>query len=286
MDDFISQFDIPGANKLAGITVKTATPTDQIVQNIKENVKLNFREIHDCSEWRERVPIAIVGGGPSLRTEIHKLKDFKYIIAAGSVHDYLVVNKIIPTWTALCDPDPIILNYIRHLPKETKFLVASQCDPMVYKHLSNRGADIIKWHLYGEDYDMGIYGENTFAVGGGCTIGTRAMIIAMCFGFFNLHLFGMDTCLNKDEHHAYEWSDATQEKIYDSQEIYFEKDGPRFEVAGYHLGQLFDLKTILKQFGNRLNITVYGDSLLSYFMELYKKRLELCIEHQKQEREK
>lgn len=274
--EFEKRFLVPGAHAVEGVSVSTATPTDDIVNNIKINIKKDVKAIHHLEEWREGVPFALVGGGPSLKTQLEELKKYKYIMACGSVHDYLCEQGFSPDWTVICDPDPVMETYLTRRPHNTKYLVASQCSPSMFEHL--KGEDVTIWHLAGDKFDQSIYGENNVTLGGGCTVGTRAMAIAMGFGFYNLHLFGFDTCLDGENHHAYKFNNPELEKIYDTHEIFFEQDGPKFQVAGYHLGQLFDIKTMMGQFAGRMSITVHGESLLSYFMDLAVKRLALYKE--------
>jgi len=272
---FEEQFNIPGMVKLDGIDVQTATPTEHIKENILKNKDRKLTPIDHNIWWREQVPIAIVGGGPSLEKEVENLRKYNYIMACGSAHDYTIEKGILPNWCAVCDPDPIVVNYLKYKKDSIDYLIASQCSPEVFEHLKD--CHITMWHLMGDKFDHSIYGaEGQVLIGGGCTILTRAMVIAMGMGFYNLHLFGCDTSLGLNgEHHAYEWSDPTKEQTYDQAKVQFEVDGPIFRVAGYHLGQLFDIKALSKQYANRMQITVHGESLLHYFMELAQKRLKL-----------
>lgn len=268
-----------GMSKLDGIVVDTAVSTDNILKNIEINKNRKLPVIHQMSSWRDIIPIAIVGGGPSLKTQLNKLKDYKYILACGSVHDYLVENNIRANWCVVCDPDPDIMGtYLSRHNEETEYLIASQADPSLFELLKDR--KVTMWHLFGDKVDPNIYGDGQIAVGGGCTVGTRAMVIALGMGFTQLHMFGFDNCLNGSEHHAYPFNDPEKEKIYDEYEIALEVDGPKFKVAGYHLGQLFDIKSLMKQYANKMHITVFGDSFFSYFIQLAEKRLK---QYQEQE---
>jgi hypothetical protein len=154
----------------------------------------------------------------------------------------------------------------------------------VYELLDDRNSFI--FHLMSDKFDASVYGDGQFPIGGGCTVGTRAMVMAMNFGYYNQHLFGFDTCLQEKEekiaHHAYEFN-TSEEQINETHDVKFEIDGPSFKLAGYHLGQLFDIKALLKHYANRLHITVHGESLLSYFMELAQKRMKLYNEEKAKE---
>ena len=152
-------------NKIEGVNITTATSTDDILNNIKITGGLKIREIHEMDDWRDHMPIAIVGGGPSLADNLDKLRKYKYIMACGSVYDYLVKNNITPNWCVLCDPDPLIINYIQKAQSDTKFLVASQCDEKVFEYLNDASHLIFKprvyiWHAFGSNIDYNIFGKD------------------------------------------------------------------------------------------------------------------------------
>ena len=256
--------------KIDSCSVATAIATEDILKNIvmSKNIAVarNLRQIHELQEWREQAPIAIVGGGPSLKDTLEELKRYKNIIACGSVHDFLIENGVIPNWCVLCDPDEIVANYLRRARHPVKYLVSSQCHEKVWEVLSEHSPII--WHASGSNVDASIFGDS-IGIGGGCTVGTRAIIIAMAFGFKDLHLFGMDTCLSNDyKHHAYEFDNPEKETIGNIFEIKLGgPESPTFKVAGYMLGQLFDFKAILKAHASSINVKVFGGGLLDYVMK-------------------
>ncbi len=257
---------------ISGVIISTATPTDKIVENIITSRSRDIVPVYNLPEWREGRAIAVVGGGPSLATQLHKLKEFDVILAAGSVHDYLVQNEIRPTYCIIVDPDPIVTSYLKniyHVDNDCKYLVASQCDPSVFVHLQYNY--IYQFHCAGND-ELPYDGEPT--VGGGCTVGTRAIVMATCMGYRKIHLFGMDTCIVDDKHHAYDFENPEIETIGKIHEIAIgSENGRKFKVAEYMLGQLHDFQQILKSHANRLEITVHGEGLLAYVMELGHQKL-------------
>ena len=92
--------------KIDGCNVTTAATIEDILENISLSkdiaIERNLRQIHELKEWREQAPIAIVGGGPSLKDNIKELKQYKSIIACGSVHDFLIENG----WPVVGRPQP------------------------------------------------------------------------------------------------------------------------------------------------------------------------------------
>src|SRR5215475_9497127 len=252
--------------RIDGINATMAVPYDKVVANIRASEQRGLQQIHDFADWREGMPVALVGGGPSLHETLPELKRYHNIMACGSVYDHLVGNGIIPRWCVLCDPDPVMANYVRRAHWDTTFLVASQCDPAVFKELDDR--KVVVWNCGGDVEDnTAIWGDQrTVVVGGGTTVGTRAIIIAMNFGFANIHLFGFDTCVS-DKTHAY----PVAEDVGDIIPIRLSgPEGREFRMARYHISQLFDFKKTLEVFGHRFRVTVHGDGVLAELMRLSK----------------
>lgn len=265
---------VRNVQKLEGCTVITAKPTEDILKNIQYNVNRPKREVSDLPEWRDNLPIAIVGGGPSLKDTIKNLADYKYVMVCGSAHDYVIRNsKCFINYVVVCDPDELVINYLQEKPSiDTKYLIASQCDPKVFEHLKDERVHI--WHSGGVN-DNAVFGEGKLVLGGGCTVGTRAICMALGLGFSKLHLYGFDTCLSMDfKHHAYDFNDPEKETLGNITEIALDgPNGKKFHVAGYMLGQLFDFQKLIGMYAHRMEVTVFGDGLLKHLMDLTQKKL-------------
>lgn len=256
--------------KIDGCHISTATPIESMMDNVMFNVG-KHKNVYHLDEWRATKEIALVGGGPSLADQLDALAQFNLVMVCGSAHDFLVENNIKFEYCIVCDPDPLVLNYIKYPQRDVKYLIATQCDPSVFEKLKDY--QVFAWNASIGDKDHHI--NFTYpTVGGGCTVGTRAIIMAMAFGFYDLHLFGYDTCLGDNyEHHAYKFSDPEKETIGDITEI--QLDGPigkKYKLAGYMLGQFFDFQAILKEHYAKLNITVHGEGLLRDLMRISLKK--------------
>jgi hypothetical protein len=258
--------------KLEGCVATTAKSIEEICRNIEINKDVHL-EVSGLPDWREQLPIAIVGGGPSLKDTIHKLKDYRYIMVCGSAHDYVIKAGYAPTYAIICDPDPLVINYMRETSPYTKYLIASQCDPIVFQHVKYDKNYV--WHCGGDGIDQKIFGEGKVVLGGGSTVGTRAMYMALAFGFSDQHLFGFDTCLSKDfKHHSYDFDDPEKETLGNIHEIALDgPNGKKFHVAGYMLAQLFDFQNLLKAHANRIKVTVHGEGLLKHLMDITERKL-------------
>lgn len=256
--------------QLDGVTVVTAATTEVFVRNIATNSARDIPDIHDLPEWREELPIALVGGGPSLADHLDELKRYENIMLCGSVHDYAVENGVEPKWSVCCDPDPVAAAYYSKPQKGCTYLIASACDDAVFKALD--GYRVVRWHSGGHDNSPTVWGESRkVLIGGGCTVGTRAFVIAVCFGFSNLHFFGFDGCLRGGRHHAYGYASSDESPLGELSEVRLgSPDGPAYVMAGYMMGQLFDFQKLLAIHGNRVTCTVHGGGPLDDLVQFAK----------------
>ena len=255
------------------LVVNMAEAHEVIVRNIKTNIDTfenNIKSIEHLNEWRATKAVDIVGGGPSLKDTIHELKDFDRIMACGSAHDFIVDNGFVPNWTVICDPDPIVIKYLTRLTKTTNYLVASQCHPSVIAYLMGNGCNVTLWHAGQNVQEETLFGNNRIVVRGGCTVGMRAVPIAINFGFCYLHLFGFDNCIVENKSHAYSFVDPEKENITKILDIGV--GGVMFKMADYHLGQIMDFKQILQMVGHKAVFKSHGPGAITTLLELGRKK--------------
>jgi uncharacterized Rossmann fold enzyme len=257
--------------KIQGVNISTCVPEEKIKQNIVDARSYCVTPISESSDWREGKVATIVGGGPSLSKHLDQLRKEKLIIACGSVHDYLINNAIYPTYTLVCDPDPIMAKYLYwDSLNGVTFLVASQCDKAVFEALKER--KIYIWDCLGPtEFNEQIFDqERKNAIPGGCTVGTRAILCAIAMGFKKIKLYGFDSCLDeKDNHHAYEFINPEIEQLGPISEIRLDFPSDKvFKVAGYMMAQVFDFQKILEVYADTLQIEVIGDGVLAEIMRI------------------
>lgn len=262
------------------VNAQTATPSDVTLENIKKHIKLDRLRLQHLDEFMKvkgkDKPIILIGGGSSINKpeNLSLLKEMaaKYpTVACGSVHDWLIEHGIIPTYAAACDPDPVMANYFTKPHKDVKYLIATGCDDKVFEVLHDY--NIIMWHCHSEENHEAIKEiEPSYqAIGGGCTVGMRAISIVLMLGYSNLHFFGFDSCLDDEDnnHHAYEFS-TDQEQLGQIYLIKIGIDGPgesTYKCAGYQLVQADNFEKLYNWNHHLFTPTLYGRGLIKDMVE-------------------
>lgn len=257
------------------VNTTAATPSSVTIEKMKFNITRKYDRLHHLPEFKQvkDEPIALIGGGPSLKETKEKIKFFKNTMVAGSAHDYLVTNGIIPKYAVICDPDAISANYLKHPHKDIIYLISTGCDNAVYDALE--GHNIKMWHCYSDDYlnQEAMIEPNFQAVGGGCTVGLRSISIAIMLGYSDIHFFGYDSCLGVGkEHHAYSFTDASEEvgQIYEIKLGLYKKlkDEKIFYCAGYQLAQCDHFKEFYINHHKYFEPTFHGEGLLTELIDM------------------
>lgn len=243
-------------------------PEEVIQDQIRINVERDLPRFHLRADYGKRKdrPVAIVGGGPSLKKTIHELRDFTDIMVCGSAHDYVVSQGVKPTYTVVCsarhDPGESPSDFIKSPVASCEYLIASCCHPEVFDTLSDQR--VTMWHSYAA-FPHEIY-RNEPLVQGGSSVVLRALPIAILLGYFDLHFFGFDSCFEKpEENHAYDAGAHSLEHDLTKVRVGGE-DGPEFLTHIAWLVQARDFQEMCKGMGHLFHPTIHGDGLIAEIM--------------------
>lgn len=234
------------------------------LDNINDNIRSAMaRDLpwFDFSWEKHDGQACIVGGSPSLAAQLEQLRWRKSqghkIFALNATHDYLIAHGITPDFHVLLDARPENVRFVQKPHAGVRYLVASQCDPGIFEALS--GCDVTVFHnstpgaveiLTGQD-------KRTHLLGGGTTVGMKAMLIAELQGNRAIHLYGMDSCYIAGDHHAYKQSLNDSERVIDA---WFE--GRDFRCSGWMVSQAQDFIEFCQRYLGI--VTVAGDGLLAW----------------------
>lgn len=258
--------------KALGLQSAPAYEADEVIENIKASLRRPFPMLQDLPEFgkpKGDTPIALVGGGPSLNDHLTNLRKMNCIMVCGSPHDHLRAQGISPRYCVAADAHPTITAlYLKDPDPLTTYLIATQCAETVFQAL--QGHSVAMWHCtanaskaFLDDARPGWMG-----VDGGCTVGLRALRIAMLLGFRNIHLFGFDSCFSDSETHAFKMQLPGEE--HQTQEVFEVSPGVSGPSAksyicyGYHLIQARDFDAFFNENHKLVDLTFYGDGLLRH----------------------
>jgi len=242
------------------------TDKDKIRNNIIENIQRTHPRVWPHKE--QDTEVIICAGGSSLLDhfdEIHKKQqDGGKVIALANTAHILVENGIRPNAQILLDAKPrnaeFVVNGI-----ETVCFIASQCDPSVFEKAEKTGNKIYLYHAVNNDAEFSYINdvENAWIpIQGGNTITMRAIRLFTILGYSNFQIYGWDSCIMNDRHHAYPQPDADKQKIF-----CLELEGKKFQLTAWMLSQGLEFVNFVKNFCMKIELNVHGDGLISHIIK-------------------
>lgn len=239
------------------IEVELAVPPEQVAKHVQINVDLGRPFLLDNKYDLRDEPLAIVAGGPSLKSTIKELRDFKYVMTCGTAHDHVVRQGIKPSFAIYCDcvaGESDLASFQLKQP-DCQYLISTNVDPVMAEHLSD--CPVLFWDAEDSVNVSVIKGRKQ--IRGGSTAATRAPALGMVLGFTEFHLFGVDSCFEDNrERHAYDYADERLSAPAITAKI----NGRKFQTSLQFLQQARDFQTLLTHYGHTFTMEVHGDSLM------------------------
>lgn len=199
----------PFMEPILGFETSLNTPAETMIEQAEQNLN---RDLPLLAELEEHNGTAlIVGGGPSLAESLGRLRFHKdrggVIFALNATHDWLIERGIVPDFHVLLDARKDNAQFVSKPHKDVTYLIASQCHPDVFEALD--GYSVVMWTACFESHEREMEfgrkfpGKPIMMVGGGATVGMKAMYLAYLWGFRKIHMFGMDSSYRGEDNHAY-----------------------------------------------------------------------------------
>lgn len=227
------------------------TSEAQIAANVRANSALGLPVLTQQPEHGKTV--AIVGGGPSAKALLPELRARRRsghtIWALNGAGRWLEANGIGHDGIWIVDARRDNARFT--MPGHHHYL-ASQCDPVT---VSIAGRHVTLWH----ELQCGNFlpGGETL-IGGGTTVGMKAMVGAWLLGYRRIHLYGYDSSYEGDAHHAY------QQKLNDGETVVDVMLGEeKFRAAPWMVQQVRDFQVVARDLADKdCMIAVHGTGLL------------------------
>lgn len=208
--------------------------------------------------------VAIVGSGPSLKKNWHRLRTFKGdIVACNSAFGFLLDKGIVPQYMMCFDADRLILAFIKQ-HKDVTYLLASRCPPEAFEMVND--CKIVCWHAGGDENLEKLlikHNKKEPMVLGGSAAVTRSLYITVTMGYSTVHMYGVDSSYEGMNTHISQ--SRTEER-----RLPVRVNDRVFITAPWLAQQAEDFKILapLMQKINRTEIVVHGTGLIPYIARI------------------
>lgn len=240
--------------------VQANTSDDQLLKNALN--ALNYPTWLTMQPSHQKAAL-IVGGGPSLAETLFYVQGMQKnrctVFATNNAYRYLKEHGVQPDAHVMLDARPQNVEFVPS-DKVPKYY-ASISDPSV---LEAAGEDLIYWHPHQSCCHDHIkhHPSAAFEIGGGTTVGLRAIVIAYILGYRDFRLFGFDSCY-RDTHHAYPQSLNDGEKT-----VEVHVAGQSFRCAPWMVSQAEEFKELIQILVNKgCEISIYGEGLIQSIVQ-------------------
>ena len=242
------------------------TGEEQIKANVRANCSNGWQQVSPCIQ--NDLECMILGGGPSLtlfKQDIwNKRQEGVKLLTLNGAYNWCLeqVPKLIPSAQIIVDARPFNKRFVQPVVDGCKYLISSQCDPCVLEGLPKDRTYL--WHpsaeciqpILKEEY------EHFWPVPGGSSVLLRAIPLMRMLGYRKFHLYGCDSCLMDDQHHAY-----SQPENDGVTAINVAVTGGRiFRCVPWMLAQAQEMLTLIKLMGDEVDLAIYGDGLLAHLL--------------------
>ncbi len=139
----------------------------------------------------------IVANGPSSATAA--LDAGWYAIAVNGALALYTERGMRPAFWVCCDPQARVAEFLDRAPRETVYLVASQCHPAVFEALAGR--DVRLWHVADRNI-MDLLAADAECVLGGSSVTLRTLSLFARLGVQHFQTRGWDGCFLDGRDHA------------------------------------------------------------------------------------
>jgi len=238
---------------------------EQIRANVQANCSAGWQQVqpHEANDME----VMMVGGGPSLvehEETIRQMRaDGKKLITLNGSYNWALEHGLTPSAQIIVDARAFNARFTKPVIEDCKYLLASQCDPSVLDGLPKDRTYL--WHTSVatiEDILKAHY-EVWWPVPSCSTVLLTGIILLRMLGFKKFSLFGCDSCLSDDKHHAYAQPENDSELV-----VPVTVTGGRvFWCHPWMIGQAQSFIDMIKFLGEEIELEVYGDGLLANILK-------------------
>lgn len=256
-------------SKVTGLNVTE----DRIRENISKNLRMGLNQVSPHKPQKKK--IHVLAGGPSLcdhEEEIVRLgKKGALFVTVNGTHQWLIDRGIRPAANFIVDAREFNERFIGQIVPTCQYIFSSQAAHEAVSKVPKGQA----W-LY-HSGDTGVVKEcfdeycreigrdfEWFPVHGGSTVVSRTLVVLAMLGFRNIEVFGWDSCLVDDKHHAYEQSENDSAHV-----VTIDVGGREFRCHPWMVVQANEVPKIIRYILGPIdgfNLNVRGNGLIAHMI--------------------
>lgn len=242
---------------------------EEVRNNIRENLKRDLDMVRPYD--RQETTVMILAGGPSMKffekEIIEKRLAGTVLVTVNGAYNWAIERGLNPSAQIIVDAQEHNVRFVQPLVTRCKYMISSQCHPSVFDALPPE--QTLMWHSAIDDEmadELDAYykesGMTWFPCVGGSTVMLRAIPLLRMLGYYKFEIYGFDSCIINDEHHAY----AQPENDEDSNKSRYIKvtcGNEVFNCTPWQVSQAQEFIDLIGLLGDEVELDVAGDGLIS-----------------------
>jgi len=241
------------------------TSEDRMVENVEVNTSKGYQQVTPYN--KNNLEMMLIGGGPSL----HEFKDDiiakreagMALVTTNGAYNEMISWGLQPSAQVIVDSRPFNKRFLEPIVPTCKYMLASQVDPSLFEGIPHD--QVWLWHAaLNERIEKildDVYQGEWYPVPGGSTVVLRAITLFRLLGYARMHIYGFDSCLSGDQHHAYEQAEN------DDKQLLTVTLGDRvFTCQSWMVSQAQEFADQIKMIGDEIELAIYGDGLPAYIL--------------------
>ncbi len=262
------------------------TSPEKVEEHMRANAESGLPQLSP-HEAQEDLEIMMLCGGPSLNDcwdEIKANRDKGMpLITTNATYNQCLERGISPSLQFVIDARPFNKRFVLPIVDDCKYVAATQCHPELIAELPKDRSYL--WQVTCDDEWLplirelwGKMYEDWYPVPGGSTVTLRALCALQMMGFRKIHMYGFDSCMMDDEHHAYAQEENNGAPEIDLRVGKGTKWDKTFRCQGWMAVQAKEFIQLSNIYYKELKLNIKGDGLIAY---LVNSNADLALEEEK-----
>jgi Protein of unknown function DUF115 len=247
---------------------------ERLLDQIRSAIRRGHPQVRPQPAKPDRV--VLLGGGPSLNDHVTEIRDLLYdgakLVTTNGAYRWALDHNFRPSAQIVLDAREGNARFVEPAIPHGKYYLASQCHPTVFDAVEGR--DVAIFHAVDpegivKDVLDAFYLGHWHGITGGTTVVMRGLCLLRTLGYLRFDLFGVDSCLLGDQHHAFAQPENVADRIVTvmAHPEGHPELGKRFRATPWMLKQVEDFLQIIRVNGEHFLLHVHGDGLLAHVLE-------------------